>query len=146
MGMTQVRDKFQLNEIDGYLRTALWNYIDNKILHHGAGGRDHYYITTSDDVISKISTEYFHNRYVEINYKNANSYINSYYKYCMETQWFQVYDFVEFSVNCLSDFSGYGKNMSEQAKARSDINLLLEKHMSGYRYVNGILSPITDNC
>jgi len=48
-----------------------------------------------------------------------------------------VYDYIDFAVNCL-------KGPSERANAMYAIDVILEKHMSGYRFINGILAPIVD--
>ena len=143
IGKTEVRDKFQTNNMDDKLRNALWNYIDRTILHESAKSSSGYYMTTNKGIISKISTNFFHSRYVEITYRNDKKYVDAYYDFCMKSDWFKVYDFLDFAVNCLSDFMPH-KGKSRRYKAFEGINAILEEHMSGYRFVGGVLSPITD--
>jgi hypothetical protein len=54
--------------------------------------------------------------------------------YFMECKWHEVYDFLEFTLNYYKD-----ENLTEF------INGILEKELSGYRFINGIISDIADS-
>lgn len=51
-------------------------------------------------------------------------------------QWYEVYDFIEVHLSCLTE--------DEQKRRIEQYNELLEQEKSGYRIINGIVVPITN--
>lgn len=55
-------------------------------------------------------------------------------KYFMACEWYEVYDFLEFTLNYY-----------DETDLSKFVNSVLERELSGYRYINGIISDITDS-
>ena len=142
IGMTPVRDRFQVEEMDKPLRAALRNYVDSQIIATRSNGSYGYFLNYDYTVISKIATDFLDLPHNAIGTWNENSYVSNFRGIFDNEPWFRVYDFVEFAVDCLRDFAYNEK--PKRTDAMSAINKILEKHMSGYRFINGILAPIMD--
>lgn|SRR5574341_118197 len=54
-------------------------------------------------------------------------------RYFMEGEWYEVYDILEFTLNYYND-----ESLSEF------VNAILERELAGYRFINGIISDITN--
>lgn len=57
-------------------------------------------------------------------------------KYFFNCEWYELYDFIEFLTN---NYERYGF----KKEFISDCNVVLEKEMSAYRFVNGLITEIT---
>ena len=134
-GYMPVREVIQLESIDEPLRNGLWSLLKIHCWNDSIS-----YYTDSDKLIyqlcSKLWFQYFKypldmlpNKY-EVVLKKIRGYFFS-------CDWNEIYDFMEFVAN------NYERsNFREQFV--SDCNELLEKEMSAYRFLNGMITRITE--
>jgi hypothetical protein len=140
-GFSPVRTILQVSDVDEGLRGRLWNLISNQFF-----GSVPQLENISTNYLPNVERAYatfknlFHNYFKkptdEINY----SYIKSHRQlksYVMGTEWFRVYDLLEFLVN---------KEISDSYRQSfiNSINEILKEEMSGYRFVSGRLVQITN--
>jgi len=136
MGLKPVRVEFQLKGMDKALRTALWNAYQVNVLSPGkssAFSRSSplmpYFRSVWDELfhepVDKISTGY-------------DTLSGDIRKYFFETQWHGVYEFLEFAL--AAELPEYYKE-----RLAISVSLALSREMSGYRLVDNIFTPITDN-
>ena len=135
IGVVPVRDKLQLEGMDKGLRVALWNYIESGIFHFVEDEKEYVRI----GLLTSISTEYLHNRFKKIEGYNSNKTIDEFHAYFLKAQWYEVYDFIEHIV----EFAYY-YSFAEDIDMDGRFNEILEGHMSGYRFIDYVLSPIID--
>lgn len=73
-------------------------------------------------------------------------------KYFYSLKWYEVYDLTEFIVHnhvamtreWLNYIGGYHYHRVEQSDLIAEVNLLLERELSGYRFISDFLTPISD--
>jgi len=73
-------------------------------------------------------------------------------KYFYSLKWYEVYDLTEFIVHnhvvmtreWLNYIGGYHYHRVEQSDLITEVNLLLERELSGYRFISDFLTPISD--
>jgi len=131
IGITKAKDSIQLEYIDDDLKNGLWNifhayYLDNCKERH---------IIYSDlhGLIIEIWHNFFKKPIDEIppETRNVKSELRTWFFGC---EWFELYNFIEFCSN----------NDSFDIEAIIDsYNDILKREVSGYRFVNGLISPIT---
>jgi len=133
IGKSKIKVGFQIESMDSDLRTALWNafqiffleqiksrYLSNTDYHNFFRVMWHdffkYPIDNLDDFWPKT-----HKRLRE---------------WFFEAEWYEVYDFIEYVGNASSPIN--------TQKFIDFCNLMMEKELSGYRFVNKEIAPITD--
>lgn len=132
MGYKPIKAELQIESIDGDLRNTLWNvlymyyierdkeqWIDNsdfKIFYHIIW---HNFFKKPIDSLTRVPTV-------------VEKIRDWFFKAC----WWEVYDFLEFIPGCNED------RISEEF--RKTCNHALEKEMAGYRFVDKLISPITN--
>jgi len=133
----------QIDSINDELRHSLWN------LFFGLYEDRHKRYWRK---VSEYTAEFF--RKVPV---DELPYINNECRYWLKgyfssLSWYQVYDFLEFIVRNhvamtrenLSYASGYTDHKVNKDKLIRRCNFILERELSGYRFISGILSPISD--
>jgi len=136
MGLKPLSKNIQIDSIDEELRNGLWNIIKIGLLDNIS--RKEGYDTDNDfDPFCKYVWHHF--------YKLPIDTIPS-YQYQCETfirdkffnyEWHEIYDLLEFLRNLIiSNFN--------REKFLTEINILLEKEFSGYRIIDGLVCPITN--
>lgn len=130
-GYTPVKDVIQFESMDVDLRNGLWNllhccYWDEKIQtnHHNR-----------NLFLKKLWIHYFKKTIDRIG--NEHTAMKKVRDFFFNTSWFNIYDFIEFTGNN-HPVLGSKKKFIEQC------NILFEKENSGYRFVDGKITPITD--
>lgn len=138
MGYKEVRTIFQTEDMDEALRNSLWNYCYKKLFYNVFG-------QVNLVLISDMWTDFFKRKYLSAD-SNLTSMLGEYYNYFKSSQWYEVYDLLEFIVNSSSfnSHTNYRDN-SYLENRTNDINKILEKEMSGYRFEGSKLTPITDD-
>ncbi|MFX0204064.1 MAG: AbiJ-NTD4 domain-containing protein [Candidatus Hodarchaeota archaeon] len=71
--------------------------------------------------------------------------------YFYDLEWYEVYDLTEFTVNnhvaMTREYYSYGHDYRDHEVSKLDlikrINFILERELSGYRFISGILTPIS---
>lgn len=123
----------QLEEMNESLRNSLWNVLN---LTYGKTGHElwsllcrasflHFFKLPIDDV-----PKYEHRCQEWLRFR------------FYEMQWFQVYDYLEFLVKISRPVFEYKVKPGELA---SLFNHYLEREMSGYRFIDGLLAPISNS-
>lgn len=137
-GYKNVREIIQIDSIDENLRNSLWSLLTIHIWDNVHGG--HGYYLPSDQEMNALCRRLWFQYYkkpldtLDNHWLKVLAFLR---KYFFECDWYEVYDFVEFVAN---NYQRY------QFKDRfvESCNAALEKEVSAYRFVNGLISRITD--
>jgi hypothetical protein len=130
-GYRPVSEIIQTEGMSDSLRASLWNVLDQFLwssqnfmyYYHGEAGITIYSKTLWGDFFKKpVDTR---SRYPEQILKDIRDFF-------FECEWYEVYDFLEFTL-------AYLDNNGIRA-----VNAVLERELSGYRFVSGIFTDITD--
>ncbi len=139
-----VREFIQIESIDEPLRNGIWSllklfYWDE--VHHSSGLYGGYYLSSIGNERIKALCELIWFDFFKIpldqidnNWKVVLKQLRDYFFGCA---WFEVYDFIEFITKHYSEKS-VNTNFMEAC------NGILEKEMSAFRFVNGIITRITE--
>ena len=140
MGKKPVKTEFQIKSMDTDLRTSLWNafvlFVLNKV--------DSQFISTSKfNIFFTILWWDF--------FKWPVDGMDDFFALTRETirrwffksEWYEVYDFIEFVSKRASSTVADGSGIDTKW-FRKFCNDMLERELSGYRFVGDIISPITD--
>lgn len=128
-GYKSLRTELQLESIDQSLRVRLWNVFEQSFLNQLSSGfipRWYHYVW---DNHFKLKTNTIGM------YDDARQKIETYFFTC---KWFEVYDFLEFSIASVS-YDSLAKLFAQ------DCNLVLEQELAGYRLISGVFTPITSD-
>jgi hypothetical protein len=136
-GFSPVKDTIQKDAMDDALRHGLWN-----ALHLCLWERieyNHYNHTFQSSNVYSLFQHYWHNLF-KIPLDNLPGYLDEAHqrvrKYFFECQWYEVYDFIEFTAqNCPDKLKSEFINFC---------NHILEKELSAYRFIDHQLTDITD--
>lgn len=135
-GFKPVRETLQIGSMEVGLRSRLWNLVTT-----------HYWGQMHGDDLAS-SSNYLMSNYIEEvwheYFKKPIDDLSSYWPKCLKPireyfftcVWNEVYDFVEF----LSATSPY---RAANEAFRKECNVVLEEELSGYRFVNDQITPIT---
>jgi len=134
-GLKPVRKVMQVDSIDAPLRNRLWNALT---LFYWNGMRpDGFYVRGSSRImVQKLWQDFFKRSLDETNnYLWSITYevIRTYY---FKSEWYQVYDFLEFMANNYHDEVANREFMDY-------CNSILESELSVYRFVGGRITQIT---
>jgi len=132
-GIIKAKDTIQVDYIDEDLLNGLWNavqifYLDNV---------DSEYISTSK--YNRLFKKLWHNFFklpldtMDDWYGTTRLQIR---KWFFQWEWYEVYDFIEYITKTESP--------SNSDKFIEFCNNLFEKELSGFRFINGIIAPITN--
>ena len=134
IGKTPIRTTLQIDEMSDELRNSLWNVVSidffNKIREDVC--------VREEDFCQRLVLHYWKQPIEILPY---NSYGFSFYEFkgmvkenffC--NHWSKVYDLIEFITNL---------DKGLKSKFSSKVNHILEREMSGYRIINGQVTPIT---
>lgn len=146
-GLTLVKTKFQKNNIDKDLKTGIWNTL---ITNYWKGFNEPLFRAILLEIdpdyyerlIKSIWINYFKYPIDELPSSDFNSRIGSFPHFIKEwifsCKWYEIYDFIEFVAN--------EKSVSNKSKNfQSEINNILEREISSYRFIDGIITEITSD-
>jgi hypothetical protein len=130
LGITDSTRPIQVEKIDAALRNSLWNTLSEHFdrdpqqwaLAIRLVARDHYKVD-ADSV-------------PQVNFSNVRSWIKSKF---FEGTWYETYDLLEFLIK----ISPKLRSIRQDALI-NELNYMLAREVSGYRFVSGILSPISN--
>lgn len=136
-GLTVIRDTVQKNSMDDALRYGLWNAMHINIWEEIQ--YNHYNTSLNHTNLYNLFQLYWHD-YFKYPLDNLPGYFDDAHgkvrKYFFECEWYEAYDFIEFTAqNCPDSLS---KNFI------GFCNHILEKELSGYRFVGEQLTDITN--
>ncbi|MCX5806948.1 MAG: hypothetical protein NT010_12955 [Proteobacteria bacterium] len=143
-GFRPIKEMIQIESIDEPLRNGLWSLLkvhswDN--VSHSSGIYGGYYLNDygNEQIQALCQRLWFH--YFK---KPLDQLSNDWTKvlahlrqYFFDCKWYEVYDFIEFVAN------NYERYHFKEAFIQS-CNSLLQKEMSAYRFVNGIIARMTE--
>lgn len=144
-GYKPVRDAIQFESMDSPLKNRLWSLLkiycwDEVRVSSGIYAR--YYISDSSNkdhfhLCSRLWINYFDKPLDELDndWSETLPKLRNYYFGC---EWYEVYDFIEFVAN---NYNKYGF----RDRFIAACNAALEKEMSAYRFVDGIVAPIVSS-
>ena len=145
--LTSATKAFQIDSIDDDLKNALWNV----------------YLVETRDFIEQMNLEF------QLNYHSENFYggfsflericteifktplevkknydLDQIKKYFFDEnrKWFEIYDFIESSTIIIKNIISHSRY--EVSNLVSEYNKVLELEFSGYRFINGRITPITN--
>ncbi|MDD3883595.1 MAG: hypothetical protein PHW66_01550 [Gallionella sp.] len=143
-GYKKVREIVQIDSIDEPLRNALWSLLKIFVWDHmrpstgGYGG--HYLSSGSNKEISSLCKRLWFGYFkkpldqLDDDWDKVYGQIRKYFFGC---EWYAVYDFLEFVVNNYERYQ-FKDNFI------ASCNQTLEKEISAYRFVDGLISRITE--
>lgn len=134
-GFRAKKSVMQLNNMDTDLRISIWNALD---IHYLSRFSDRYALNIQQheyDLMVVLWLNYFKETLDTMpdTASGAKKYLREYFFSC---QWFEVYDLIEFVVN-----EYYFDSVNEEFQQYC--NYILERELSGYRFIGGKISPIT---
>jgi hypothetical protein len=131
IGATIPRDVFQLEDMDNALRASLWNWFTDLMSKEQRVGESYWARATKD-----IYQNFLKRPVDEIPYYDHER-REKLKPLFMEARWFQVYNLLEFVLPRTGAYRGLRADYS------GNVNAILAREMSGYRWIAGALSPIT---
>jgi hypothetical protein len=139
IGKKPLKNVIQSESIDSDLKNALWNGLT---IYYWIGLVKHSWIEENKPEVKlflkRIWTIFFKNRLDEIpsEFFQLNAYIKQFY---FQAEWFEIYDFIEFvPLNYKSDpYDPTNSRFIEYC------NKVLERELSAFRFINGILTKIS---
>lgn len=141
-GLTKVSSAIQKETISEELRISLWNAFTKYAWNH-EGFLDGGIGETDMDLFS--TDLWFHFLKWPIDGRSRSTYevLLTIRKWFFDAKWFEVYDFVEYSLNVFSNPDHLYSIDSKDLVA--SINKVLEMELSAFRYVGGVVTEITSN-
>ena len=140
-GHSPVSQAVQLKQVDNALRNSLWNALDicfwEPLYTPGIGGLGIHTNRRLYQVCMSIWANYFKNTLDSIsdNWSITKAELKGYFLNC---KWYEVYDFLEFMVPLDSD------HPSSPGQFAALVNVYLEREVSAYRLVEGLVVPVTN--
>lgn len=135
-GLKFVRSVIQTDEMDSVLRNALWDILQVTIWDEDSNSS--YYGNLSESTLQPLFRIYWHKYFnkpidrLPVKTQDAVASVREYYFSC---EWYEVYDFMEFTANHIK------KNEIQEFTEFS--NKVLERELSGYRFVNNKIVQIS---
>jgi len=135
-GIKPIREAFQIDSMDNALRNSLWNYCRTNVFIRRRYTGKRWELREDYSLLSEIWTKFLYQKYIDIDYTNARTFIEEYSGYFSEKEWYEVYDLLEFVMK------KQNTNKSEQEIHISKINKILEREMSAYRFIGVQITQI----
>ncbi|MBI5894266.1 MAG: hypothetical protein HZB79_11620 [Deltaproteobacteria bacterium] len=136
IGEKPVKTGLQIGSMDDDLRIALWNAF----LFHFIG-RDKSYIISESSL--KIFYQILWHDFFKLPVDGIRNYTSDTHKvinkWFFNAEWFEVYDFIEFVSNI-----AYPNLSLDTKKFKQFCNTMMEREISGYRFVGDLITQITN--
>ncbi len=141
-GYRKVREIVQVDSVDEHLKNALWSLLKVHAwdhVHYSSGMYGGYFLSENKEIKSLCEAlwfSYFKQPLdtLDANWSKVLAVLRSYF---FECPWYEVYDFIEFVAN------NYRRYQFRDRFIES-CNFVLEKEVSAYRFVNGVVTRITE--
>lgn len=138
-GFKNIQEVIQKDFIDDALRNRLWNCFYLIVFSNKLYERNQYGDTSRSD-LGHLFISYWHG-YFKSPLDNMPDRlldaIDKIKKYFFECEWYEIYDFIEFTINYMPD--------ELQIPFISACNMTLEKELSAYRIVDKLLVEVTSS-
>lgn len=131
IGIVAPVTNIQTEGISDELRNSLWNFVHSQF----ESPHDHW------KILAKFIAQFFRKVPVdELPFRDyeCRKWVKAYF---FQLEWYEVYDLVEFIVTNNSKILEYPKYRSDELE--KIINAILASELSGYRFVAGVLAPIS---
>ena len=132
MGLTPVEAILQTEGMSDALRNSLWNVFDGHLWSSEGFIYDEMGDWGSMDDFSRALWSDFFKRRVDARGGTPSTVLENIRVFFFKSQWFEVYDFVEFVANY------FDNNMLNEV-----LNKILERELAGFRLISGSLVPVT---
>ncbi len=139
LGITPLTKSIQVEEIDSELKNGLWNALKLCFIDEIEKYRK-YSEETEFEIFCKMLWLYFYKLPIDNipdGPYSSESYIRTRY---FECEWFEIYDLLEFIVNINPKTLRFNSR-----QLINFCNYILEQENSGYRFIEGKISPITNS-
>ena len=140
-GINPIEKSLQIESIDSDLRNGLWNIYRESILD------EINYLDISLSAKRLFFTCIYHNYFkkvidgvpydFQVNLHNLRNF------FLIEAKWYEVYELLEVSIESISGYECY--NNIDTLIFQFEINLMLEKEFSVYRFIDGIIVHISND-
>lgn len=147
IGKTPLAKEIQLESMDFELKTGLWNVYSLyflQIMRDADNNRPleswgHYCKADRNTFCITLWQSYFKKNIDNIpsTFRIVESEIRDHFFQC---EWYKTYDFLEFN----TDFAKQNIPQIDNDKLYEKFNKVLETEFAGYRFIDGVLSPITN--
>lgn len=142
-GYKKVREIVQIESIDELLKNSLWSILKAHIwdrVRESKEGHGGYIISKNVNTATyvfcqKLWFNYFKYPLDDLG-RDWSKVLDRLRGNFFTCEWYEVYDFIEFCANNYGPH-GFQKNFT------GSCNAALEKEMSAYRFIDGLISPIT---
>lgn len=137
-GLKPIKEVVQIESMDADLRNGLWDALT---VHYWPGGRQEAYRLPDDPSLYELCRRVWHLYFkvpvdtIPRMWSDTHRIIRNHFFDCT---WYEVYDFAEFVAN--NPFRPYS---AINASFMDFCNDVLEREMSGYRFVGGRITAIT---
>ncbi|MDD2890980.1 MAG: hypothetical protein PHE49_10145 [bacterium] len=140
VGITPIRTEIQIKSMDNDLKNSLWNVFQQYFLGKNAKtdsmvDRNLYISSSFEFFFKKLWANFFKLPLDTLEYKFHKTYedIRGYF---FKGEWYEIYDFIEFVAAVDSPV--------DKKDFKESCNYILERELSGYRFVDNIIVPITN--
>ncbi|MDX1996106.1 MAG: hypothetical protein SF066_00185 [Thermoanaerobaculia bacterium] len=139
-GLKPVAEVAQVGAMSAELRNSLWNALDEAIWSTQGFLRSHRYETARMEAFSRaLWADYFKkpvdSRPGSGSPSRGSHILKEIREYFFGCEWYEVYDLLEFVVRIQS---------IEEPHLPDELNQVLSRELSGYRFIDGTLAEITD--
>lgn len=131
-GLSKIKVKIQKESMDDDLRVSLWNCLT---IFYWKQYEDVIFHNDLEILLNRIWIDYF-KKPLDTKPARWNSTYSEIREYYFKSQWYQVYDIIEFIAN------NYPKEHINKA-FKDYCNKILERELSAYRFVGDIMVEIT---
>jgi hypothetical protein len=133
-GFKPIFEIIQIDSMSNELRNSLWNVLSaNFFLEYANNPLSYYHAESVGTFIKYIWKDYFKHPLEKLP-KIKSDAVNKIFNYFQDFEWYEVYDFMEVTIN-------YFKN----PQLVTEVNSILERELSGYRFVGGVFTDIINN-
>jgi hypothetical protein len=122
----------QIDSMNDDLRNTIWNWIYGLIEQN---------YTESESIFRWLAIGFFKRSIREVPSESLHHGSNWFQKLYMGLQWHEVYDLLELIVEHVAEVT---RPQLTRERAIEIVNRLLERERSGFRFVAGVLSPLTN--
>jgi len=141
-GYKPIREIIQIESIDEPLKNGLWSLLKIHVwdhVHYTSGMYGGYFLSNNEDhykLCERLWFDYFKKPLDQLD-GDWKKVLEKLRRYFFESEWYELYDFIEFIANNFPKYNFRDRFMQS-------CNILLEKEMSAYRFVGGIITRITE--
>jgi len=133
-GFKSVNEVIQTDGMSDELRNSIWNVLSHHVFARYRASLETFSVLVSgrDDLTYHLWTHFYKTPIDRIP-NTSEAVFNHVFEWFFGCGWYEVYDFLEFVLSYVGD-----EELNQAA------NEILERELSGYRFVSGVITDITD--